>query len=105
MTAERIQKVVEQLGAMADTNFSDYAGFHFEGEEGEKYRHSFIVNDQMNHSSNFTLQLENFSDAIEIVQKFKGLSREKAIKELRENAYYKDRSPIYLHYIKLLKDS
>ncbi len=103
MTPERIDKVVEKLRQLAATRFSDYAGFHFNGKPGEEYHHCFVVNDQEYHSSNFTLELENFSDAVEIIQKFTGESKEKVLKDLEITGCYIQKTPLYLHYLKLFK--
>lgn len=104
MTPERILLVVKKLREIASTNFSDYAGFHMEVKPGIKYNHCFIVNDQPYHSSNFTIELENLSDAVKIIQKFNGQTKEEVVQELEHKGFLKNYSPIYLHYLKLIRN-
>lgn len=104
MTPERIHIVVKKLKDIASTSFSDYAGFHMEVKPGVKYNHCFVVNDQKYHSSNFTLELEDLSDAINIIMEFTGQTEEEVIQELENTGYYITNSPLYLHYLKLLRD-
>lgn len=40
MTPERIDIVVKKLLQIADTKFSDYAGFHLDGVEDAKFNHA-----------------------------------------------------------------
>lgn len=103
MTPERIDIIVKKLRQLAGTNYSDYAGFHLEKNSGEGYHDCFVVNDQKFHSSNLTLELENFEDAIKIVQRFTGQSEEEVMEELNEQGPINKIPPIYLHYLKLLK--
>ena len=104
MTREMIQKVVKRLKEIASTNFSEYAGFRTEKKESTDFHHCFIVNDQPYHSSNFTYQLEQFEDALEILQEFTGNSQEDVTNHLMNNGSYLKSKPLFFHYLKLVKD-
>lgn len=104
MTEERIDKVVRRLKEIAATDYSDYAGFHLKAAKNMEYNNCFIVNGQSTYSSNFTLQLENFSDAIKIIQGFTGKTKEETIENLKSQGYYVEDPPLYLHYLKLPRE-
>lgn len=104
MTPERIDVVVKRLKAIAETDFSDYAGFHLEKNSGSAYHDCFIVNDQKFYSSNLTLELENFDDAVEIIRKFTGKGKKEVLEELEYSSSYIKEKPVYLHYLKLLHE-
>ena len=101
MTPERIQIVIRKLHEIAETSFSDYAGFHMENESGRGYKHCFIVNNQPCHSSNLTLKLEEFSDAVKIISGFRRQSEQETLKELQDDVQVEPYLEIYLHYLKL----
>lgn len=101
MTPERIQVVIRKLQEMAKTSFSDYAGFHMENESGRGYHHCFIVNNQPYHSSNLTLRLEEFSDAVKIISGFRRQSEQETLKDLQDHGQVEPDLEIFLHYLKL----
>lgn len=104
MTSERIELVVRRLKAIAATGFSDYAGFHLEKNSKSSYQDCFIVNNQEFHSSNLTLELENFNDAVEIIKKFTGKNEKEVLDDLEYSDYNIKDQYVYLHYLKLIKD-
>lgn len=103
MTPQRIEIVVKKLLEIAATNFSDYAGFHLDAHN-DNFSHCFIINDLKMHSSNFTIELEEFEDAVKIITEFRKRKAESIIENLEDHDKFKHRTPLYLHYLKLKKD-
>lgn len=94
MTPERIDIVVKKLLQIADTKFSDYAGFHLDGVEDDKFNHCFIINDLKIHSSNITIELEEFEDAVKIITEFRRQKPEMVI-ENEDHNKFKHLTPFY----------
>lgn len=104
MTEERIEKVVKKLKEIAATDYSNYAVFHLKTTGNTVYSNCFIVNNQRTYSSNFSIQLENFTDALRIIQSFSGQTKEEVIEDLEKNGCYIEDPPLYLHYLKLPRE-
>ncbi|UJH92311.1 hypothetical protein LZ575_07205 [Antarcticibacterium sp. 1MA-6-2] len=104
MEEEELKKIVKKVKEISDSHFSDYAGFHSEVQGKDQFHHCFIVNDQKNHSSNFSVKLDNVEDAHKIVNALTGKNEKEVMKDLENNGSYFNSGILYLHYLKLLKE-
>jgi len=96
------KQILSGIKDIASTPFSKSMGINAISFNVNNFNHNWVVNGLKTFPSDYTVQLDNINQAVEIIHEFSNNPKNGILKGLKSISTYTEEPPFYLHYFKTL---